>query len=284
MNEIQIDQVVEEFNSQGFCILRSLLPLSVVRRARSELETLVEERAQEFAAAGKIDSTFGEDPFETRFYRLYEKHPDEAPSDFRAELHLEGFFDVFFFPPILDLVERLVGAEVRIYPNYTVRPKLPDHARTLVLWHQDGGYTEHWHKHSEGKIVELKMVNLWTPLVPARVENGCMQFLAGTHRLELLPHVQREFYLEIPEEHIETLPNDIIDVELNPGDVVVFHNMLCHRGLTNQTQSIRWSVDWRYQDATQPTLRAQNGHLARSALSPDRVVRDAADWASRSFE
>ncbi|MCH2376028.1 MAG: hypothetical protein MK538_17725, partial [Planctomycetes bacterium] len=63
MNEIQIDQVVEEFNSQGFCILRSLLPLSVVRRARSELETLVEERAQEFAAAGKIDSTFGEDPF-----------------------------------------------------------------------------------------------------------------------------------------------------------------------------------------------------------------------------
>ena len=33
--------------------------------------------------------------------------------------------------------------------------------------------------------------------VPARIENGCMRFIPGTHTLGLVPHEQREHYLEI---------------------------------------------------------------------------------------
>lgn len=61
------------------------------------------------------------------------------------------------------------------------------------------------------------------------------------------------------------------------------HNLLFHQGLPNRADTIRWSLDWRYQDATQPTLRAEAGHLARSHAYPDQVVRDAADWAERTF-
>ena len=72
-------------------------------------------------------------------------------------------------------------------------------------------------------------------------------------------------------------------VELQPGDLVLFHNLLFHRGLPNRSQAIRWSLDWRYQDLTQSTLRAQEGHVARSRAHPELAVAGADDWSARSF-
>jgi phytanoyl-CoA hydroxylase len=63
----------------------------------------------------------------------------------------------------------------------------------------------------------------------------------------------------------------------------VFHNLLFHRGLPNVSGTIRWSVDWRFQDATQPTLRPQAGHLVRSAATPAAAIADRAAWSAASF-
>ena len=37
----------------------------------------------------------------------------------------------------------------------------------------------------------MRMVNVWTPLVPAILENGYMQFIPGTHKLGVVPHAQK---------------------------------------------------------------------------------------------
>ena len=274
---------LDQFHKQGYFILRGVFAPDVLTGARSALNRLVDCLAQELVVAGRVESTLEQEPFETRLYQLYQNCLDQAPDNWRPELHLPELYPIFFHSFLLDHVSALLGAEVRLYPNYTVRPKLPDHPQTLVLWHQDGGYTEHWHKSAEGDVSQLGMVNVWTPLVPARVANGCMQFLPGTHLAGLLPHVQREFYLEIPAAALEPYRELAVDIELDPGDIVVFHNMLCHRGLPNQTNSIRWSMDWRYQDARQPTLREEQGHLARSVQTPQHVVQGPDDWARRWF-
>ena len=168
----------QQFDDQGYVILQSFLDSSVVAQARSAMEELVEQQAQQLVATGKIASPLHAEPFETRFFRLYEEHLDDAPKSFRRELHLSGLFDLFFNPALLDVVEVLLGPEVRLYPNYSARPKLPEWKGTEVLWHQDGGYTEQIAGDEES--VELqRMVNVWTPLVPARVANGCMQFCTG---------------------------------------------------------------------------------------------------------
>jgi len=177
---------------------------------------------------------------------------------------------------LLDVVETFLGGEIRLYPNYSARPKLPDHAPTQVLWHQDGGYTG-------GQAEMLRMVNVWTPLVPARVENGCMQFIPGTHRLGIVPHEKRDYYLEIASEYLEPRLNQAIPIEMDPGDIVLFHNLLFHMGLPNRSHMVRWSLDWRYQDARQPTLRNENGHIARSRSHPERVVQSAKEWVSLTF-
>ena len=165
-------------------------------------------------------------------------------------------------------MEQILGAEIRLYPNYSVRPKFPEWEGTLVWWHQDGGYTKFW-DHSEMAVetfdVEnLRMLNIWSPLVPAREENGCMQFVPGTHRLGIVPHVRRQYYLEIVGEEYTALFKKAVSIELDPGDMVLFSNLLFHQGLPNRSKMIRWNLDWRYQDASQPTLRREQGHIARS--------------------
>jgi len=272
----------EQFNDQGYVKLQDFLGTSVVAQARSAMEELVDQHAQQLVSSGKIASEMRQEPFETRFFRLYENDLDDAPKSFRRELHLVGLFDLFFNPALLDVVEALIGPEIRLYPNYSARPKFPEWKGTEVLWHQDGGYTEQI-EGAKGSVEAQRMVNVWTPLVPARVENGCMQFVPGTHKLGTVPHESREYYLEIAQESLDPYVQSAIDVELDPGDVVLFQNLLFHRGQPNHSDRIRWSFDWRYQDARQPTLRKEEGHIARSHHNPESAVKSADEWANLTF-
>lgn len=275
------DTVHQQFDEQGYVILRNLLGPEVIRDARAEMERFVDQCAERLMAEGKIRDPLKNEPFETRLARLYERHLDDAPKSYRRELHLEGLFGLFFHPGLLDVVETFLGDEIRLYPNYTVRPKLPDHEVTRVLWHQDGGYTEAGG--ADGPVDTLRMVNIWTPLVPAREANGCMQFIPGTHKLGVVPHERRQHYLEISADHLDARVRQAVSIEVDPGDITLFHNLLFHQGLPNRSKTVRWSLDWRYQDATQPTMRKENGHIARSRRHPERAVRSAKAWASLSF-
>ncbi len=272
----------EQFDEQGYVILKSVFSADVLDAVCKEMNHLVNGVADKQLAEGKISHRFENEPFETRLFKIFEDHIDDAPTSFRPELHLAGMFDLFFHPYVLDIIEQFLGSEIRLYPNYTVRPKLPEWKGTEVLWHQDGGYTAG--VSGQAGVRDLRMVNVWAPLVPAREENGCMQFAPGTHRLGVVPHEKRQYYLEISADHLHRYAQKPVSVELDPGDVVLFHNLLFHCGLPNHAPTIRWSCDWRYQDANQSTMREQKGHLARSRKHPDKVVKNAADWASRKFE
>src|SRR5689334_10474868 len=114
----------EQFNAEGFTVLRRFLEPGAVQAAREALATLVDRHAEMLLAEGKIRHLYAGEPFETRFYRLYAHHLEDAPLNFRRELHLTGLFGIFFHPGLLDKVETILGPEVRLYPNYTARPKL----------------------------------------------------------------------------------------------------------------------------------------------------------------
>ena len=283
-----VDKVFAQFEAEGFVILRGFLDPAVVTGVQRDLEAWVDAKAAELLDAGLIDHLFAALPFDVRLVRLYANCLDQVPNTLRRELHWPGMFGLFFYPQLLDIVEQILGPEIRLYPNYSVRPKLPDHAPTLVLWHQDAAYTASGQHGSDAAANDLpasglSMVNVWTPLVPARVENGCMQFVPGSHTLGLVPHERRQYYLEIVDGEIGPRLAEAVDIVCDPGDVVLFSNMLFHRGLPNQTDAVRWSCDWRYQDGRQSTLRAEHGHIARSAARPQDAVKSAAQWTSLSF-
>jgi len=50
----------------------------------------------------------------------------------------------------------------------------------VTPWHQDEAY---WNPD-----MEYRSLSIWMPLQEATLENGCMQFIPGSHRLEVMPH------------------------------------------------------------------------------------------------
>lgn len=271
-----IEELESQFGERGYLIIEGLLTPAQVEAAKTAMDRLVDLEAEKLIQAGKLDDPMTARPFETRLLDLYRDHLELAPNSYRYNLQIAELFDFFYNPNLLDIVERILGPEIRLYPNYTVRPKFPRQEQHQVLWHQDGGYTARLNGGQD--VEELRMVNVWSPLVPATVENGCMQFVPGSHKLGVVPHEEREYYLEIPREVMAERVADVVDVEVDPGDVVLFHNLLFHQGQPNVSDHVRWSLDWRYQDATQPTMRDDEGHLARSKAHPEQVIGSAEQW------
>lgn len=153
-------------------------------------------------------------------------------------------------------------------------------------------------------------MNVWSPLVDATPANGCMKFVPYSQQLGILPHKVTGTYsgvtgdgkaldttsagstgayiTTIDPSKMEPLEKDAIDVPLGPGDIVLFSNILVHRGGNNSTETIRWSFDWRFQDASKPTLREHNGHIVYckpgkevSAVTGGKhtsLLQSATDW------
>jgi phytanoyl-CoA hydroxylase len=279
-----LQRIRRSFADEGFVILKGIIPPDAVAGARETLMRLSEERLARFLAERRITDMRSELPFETRLISVAKECAEAVPNFFREELHAPGMFPFLLERRLIDIARSFLGEEIRIYPNYMARPKLPDDERMLICWHQDAAYTDAFKMKGEVVSNLLRTVNLWSPLVPARRANGCMQFIPGSNKLGLVPyHSYHDIHLKIDDSALAPLLHHAVDIELDPGDVVLFDNLIFHQGLPNTSDTIRWSVDWRFQDATQPTLRPQNGHLVSSRRDPSAVVRDEWDWARRVF-
>jgi len=279
---INSTELLDTFDEQGYVILRGFLERSVYEQVKADVVLITDEHIDAIFKTGEITDRFESEPWETRLAQVYAHCSIEPPKVFRTELHKKGLYPLFCHPRLLDIVEQLLGLEVRLYPNYSIRPKFPDHEAMRIFWHQDAGYTDEMKP--TGDVAQARMVNVWTPLVPANTENGCMQFIPKTHKLGLVSHSRKnKYYLELDEKVLNPLLDQAIDIELNPGDIVIFSNLLFHQGLPNRSQGIRWNADWRYQDATQSTFRDHSGHLVRSRINPESVVQSSNHWAELSF-
>lgn len=86
---------------------------------------------------------------------------------------------------------------------------------------------------------------------------------------------------------VDEIEHLAVDVPASPGDLVLFGNILVHRGGQNDTETARWTMDWRFQDAEKSTLRSETGHViwaAEKSASNYDVVSNAREWASAKFQ
>ena len=309
------------FDDAGYAIVRGVFDAPTLRAAQAGCEALVDGLAARLLDEGRIQDALAEAPFDARLARLcLPACPSALPNLFRSELHRPEFFPLLANPTLLDVVSSLMCPDVervRIYPNYSCRPKTKSKLHS-VAWHQDAGLRADGGPSTAPMEQRLdafglgRVVNCWTPLVPATRENGAMKFVPGSQKGGILEHQLIGSY-EGSTGGGEALPQaadaaavsgapqavpagtyktavrpDLlaaavaaaggeIDVECGPGDVVLFSNILIHRGGVNTTDKIRWSFDWRFQDAAKNTYRAERGHVVWSRPTLPGAAREQSD-------
>ncbi|WP_308638785.1 phytanoyl-CoA dioxygenase family protein [Paenibacillus silvisoli] len=272
---LTMEQVIR-YQTEGYLIVPDVFSEADLQPVIEELEAEIDARARKAYAEGKITELHEDEPFEKRFTLLCEQNR-EVGRGFDINGYLgEAMFRFMGGQGLLDLVECLLGTEISCNPIQHVRAKHPaksagegnDYFQN-VPWHQDCAVTSPDSEASE-------IITFWLPLVDATAETGCM---------EVMPHVFKQGYINHRSEGgttivPELLPNVVqVLAECPKGGLVIMNKYTPHRGISNRSDIIRWSVDLRYHKTGAASGRNHHPSFpVRSALNPESVLTDASEW------
>lgn len=95
------------------------------------------------------------------------------PSKYAQELA-----NILYWVNARAIAAQLLGPQVEMQSDHAIMK--PPGSGAPTPWHQDEAY---WRPD-----LEHSALTIWMPLQEATLENGCMQFIPGSHTLEVLPH------------------------------------------------------------------------------------------------
>jgi len=100
------------------------------------------------------------------------------PQILGPEKYAPELWDTLARANALQIVRQLLGDDVQAQGSHAIF-KPAKHGATTP-WHQDEAY---W-----SPAMEYRSMSVWMPLQDVDEENGCMQFIAGSHLREIAPH------------------------------------------------------------------------------------------------
>lgn len=286
------DEQLRHFHDEGYVMIPDVFLPEELEGVRRELEGVVEREARIAHEAGLLPNLYEDETFETRLTRIC-RHTDAVYKGVMGRGgggHAgEELFKVITHPKLIAKVESLVGPEIVGSSVYRIRPKVPDWAHGVVAWHQDSGY---FARHCDDRLV----LTCWMPLVDATVENGCLYVLPRQHREGVYRHHTGGYagYLVITDPDLPKPEAEAIPVPVPRGGVLFMTNLTPHCSKENTTDTVRWSLDLRYQGADVPNNAGQTPEefdsqmpeveqacfppeadfVIQSVKHPEKVVRD----------
>ena len=195
-----MDSIGERYERDGYCF-----PIPVIDEARAQRYRLALEAAV---------LEFGSDP-ELRKILLGNAH-----------FVLPFVDEIMRLPTMLEPVTAVLGPDVMVI-GAAFFIKEPQ-SESFVSWHQDLTY---W------GLSDSDEVTAWLALSPSTPASGCMRFVPGTHKREIVEHRDtfavsnmlsrgQELSGEVPE-------HDAVDVILGPGEMSLHHGHMFHSSKPN---------------------------------------------------
>jgi ectoine hydroxylase-related dioxygenase (phytanoyl-CoA dioxygenase family) len=214
------EEQVHFFHENGYVSGIRILSEEQVERLRSELQELFDPKHP------------GNDLF-------HEFHSNESPDPSRVLFHAlgawriqPGFHDLLWNPAFMMPASQLLGGAVRFWHDQLFCK--PAQHGGVVAWHQDYSY---W-----TRTEPMAHLTCWIGLDDATRDNGCLHYVPGSHRWELLPitglagdmHAIQSVLT--PEQQDKFKP---VAIELKKGEAAFHHPLMVHGSYENRTDRPR---------------------------------------------
>jgi phytanoyl-CoA hydroxylase len=278
---ITISENQKDFlREEGYLILENIIGDKYLSAVIDELNSEIDKRAGQLHSDGELSDLYENEGFETRLAKISSETSKLAVSIWNGILHGPAIYNLITAPPMLDVMEAIIGPEIIASSVYRLRPKIPNFGYGEVPWHQDSAYFEPF-------CDDHLILTVWIPLVDANEDNGCLHVIPGSHKSKVVEHQSHTSgkYLEIKE---ELLPeNKWVACPVTKGGVLLLTNKTFHASFRNHTNGVRWSMDLRYQSAALPTnadIERLEGEMdkMRIADAPAACYPPVADFLVRS--
>jgi len=214
------DEQVASFHERGYVAGVRVHSEAQVDRLREELHALT-------------------DPSHPGNSLFYEYNSNESVDRSKVLFHAlgawriaPGFHDILWNPAFTVPASQLLGGAVRFWHDQLFCK--PAHHGGVVAWHQDYSY---W-----TRTQPMAHLTCWIGLDDATRNNGCLQYVPGSHRWKLLPitglagdmHAIQSVLS--PEQQAAFKP---VAIELKRGECAFHHPLMVHGSYENRTDGPR---------------------------------------------
>ncbi|MFI9835017.1 phytanoyl-CoA dioxygenase family protein [Streptomyces sp. NPDC051913] len=240
----------ETFDEQGFAVHRNVIPGALLDALCDVIDQHLSELAAAAMEAGEIDCAHRDLPIEKRLPAVAGARP-VSPRAFDKLLFCRQTRDLMCDPSLTALLTDVLGPDITYQGNGHLRAHTPGRL-VPVPWHQDAQFYGHG-----TELMAHRMAQVWIPLVDAGEDRGCLAVVPGSHRWGLLseavgednvPQSTRDRQLRIYQLGATRARESAVTLlPMARGDVVVFNSLLLHTGTENRSDSVRWSVDLRFE-------------------------------------
>jgi len=170
----------------------------------------------------------------------YEYHTNESGDPHNVLFHAlgawrikPGFHDLLWNPPMLAAASQLLQGSVRFWHDQLFCK--PAHYGGVVAWHQDYSY---W-----TRTQPMSHLTIWIGLDDATRDNGCLHYVPGSHRWDLLPITglagdMAAIEEVLSEEQWRKFSNPV-PIELKKGEASFHHPLMVHGSFENRTERPR---------------------------------------------
>jgi non-heme Fe2+,alpha-ketoglutarate-dependent halogenase len=164
--------------------------------------------------------------------------------------------EIMRLPSLLEPVKAILGDDLLVMgANLFIKePATP----AFVSWHQDLTY---W------GYDDASEVTAWVALTEATPANGCMRFIPGSHRYEIVGH--RDTFDESnmlsrgQEISVDVNESEAVDAALRPGEMSLHHGHLFHASNPNTSADRRIGLVLRY---VTPSMKQVSGQATFAHL------------------
>jgi ectoine hydroxylase-related dioxygenase (phytanoyl-CoA dioxygenase family) len=192
---------------------------------------------------------------------FYEFHANESNDPASVVFHALGawrvsraFHDLLWLRPMVEIAELLLGGPVRLWHDQLFVK--PAREGGVVAWHQDYSY---W-----TRTRPVAHLTCWIGLDDSNEGNGCVRYVPGSHRWELLPRTDLAGDMEsvlsvLSEQRREQFRP--VPMILKAGEASFHHPMMLHGSYANTSDRPRRAIvvnfirDGVISDSDQPLLQ-----------------------------
>ena len=235
------EEQAKQWEEDGYLLLKQAISLPIIEGVRQLFSKMVDCIISELKSEGLVENEGKNLPFETRLLKVAGTHANRFGRSWRNQVAGKAVYELHHAEPLVTAIGEITGTDVIGHPVFNARPKLPNQQLTVVPWHQDSGY---FGTQSESALIPAG----WIPLVPVDETNGCLQVVAGSHKIGLLNHHTEDRegrFLEVLDSLIDE--SKVITCPMETGDALLFHNLTLHRSVAHTIDNlIRWAIDIRY--------------------------------------
>lgn len=213
MGTVITEEQKRQFENDGFCILRNVIPPDLVDKLRDECQRFMKEKDDEMDRKGvEVD----EINHKGKRYFIALRYRDSRIMQ-----------DLIFSKQMEEVTRNILGEDVYLFLEQFV-VKAADKGMTFS-WHQDSGYLDFEHK---------PYLSCWCPLDDVTEENGTVYLLpykdAGTKN-----RIEHELQEGTNDKVGYFGDNPGIPAILKAGDIALFSSTCFHRSGSNHTNKSR---------------------------------------------